>query len=68
MKVLLDMPDNKAASIMAVLKSIPKVKLKELSDNKALLMSELREAVLEMKEIKEGKKTGRNFEEFLNEL
>lgn len=68
MKVLLEMPDNKAASIMAVLKSIPKVKIKALSDSKALLMSEIREAVEEMKAIKLGKKTARNAEDFLNEL
>jgi len=36
--------------------------------NKKLFMSELTEAVEEMKLIKEGKKQARNAEDFLNEL
>jgi PHD/YefM family antitoxin component YafN of YafNO toxin-antitoxin module len=36
--------------------------------NKKLFMSELAEAVEEMKLIKEGKKQARNAEDFLNEL
>ena len=49
MKVLLDIPDSKAASLMDVLKSISYVKTKPLTDAKALLLEELREAVEEMK-------------------
>jgi PHD/YefM family antitoxin component YafN of YafNO toxin-antitoxin module len=36
--------------------------------NKKLFMTELAEAVEEMKQIREGKKQARNAEEFLNEL
>jgi len=36
--------------------------------NKKLFMTELAEAVEEMKQIKEGKKQARNAEDFLNEL
>ncbi len=68
MKVLLDIPDNKASSLMDVLNSISYVKATPLTDAKALLMEEIREAVDEMKLIKAGKKTARNAEEFLNEL
>jgi hypothetical protein len=68
MKLLLDIPDNKAASLIDVLKSISYVKTKQLTDSKALLMEELREAVEEMKLIRAGKKKARNAEEFLNEL
>jgi hypothetical protein len=68
MKVLLDIPDNKASSLMDVLKSISYVKAKPLTDNKALLMKELREAVEEMKLIRAGKKKARNAEAFLHEL
>jgi hypothetical protein len=68
MKILLDIPDNKATSLMAVLKSISYVKAKQLTDAKALLMEELREAVDEMKLIKAGKKKARNAGDFLNEL
>lgn len=68
MKVLLDIPDNKAASLMEVLHSISYVKAKPLTDSKALLLSEIREAVEEMKLIRAGKKQARNAEDFLNEL
>lgn len=68
MKVLLDIPDNKATSPMDVLSSISYVKAKPLTDAKAFLLEELREAVEEMKLIKAGKKKARNAEDFLNEL
>lgn len=68
MKVLLEFPDSKAESLMDVLKSIKYIKTKTLTDSKALLMSEIKEAVDEMKLIRAGKKTARNAEEFLNEL
>lgn len=68
MKVLLEFPDSKAESLMDVLKSIKYIKTKTLTDSKALLMSEIKEAVDEMKLIRAGKKTARDAEEFLNEL
>ena len=68
MKVLLDIPDNKASSIMEVLNSISYIKAKPLTDAKALLMEEIREAVEEMKLIRAGKKKANNAEDFLNAL
>jgi len=68
MKVLLDIPDNKAASLMDVLRSISYLKAKPITEAKALLLEELKEAVEEMKLIKAGKKKARNAEDFLNEL
>ncbi len=68
MKILLDIPDNKASSLMDVLRSISYVKAKLLTDTKALVMEEIREAVEEMKLIRAGKKKTRNAEDFLNEL
>lgn len=68
MKILLDIPDNKASSLMDVLRSISYVKAKPLTETKALLLEELRDAVEEMKLIKAGKKNARNAEDFLNEL
>ena len=68
MKVLLDIPDSKAASYMVVLQNMNHVKVKPLTDEKALLMTELRDAVNEMNLIKAGKKKARNAEDFLNEL
>jgi len=64
----LDVPDNKASSLIDVLKSISYVKAKPLTDSKALLLEELKEAVDEMKLVKSGKKKVRNAEDFLNEL
>ncbi|HAT80917.1 MAG TPA: hypothetical protein DCS17_05870 [Flavobacterium sp.] len=68
MKILLDIPDNKAISLMNVLRDISYVKAKPLTDSKSLLLEEIKEAVEEMKLIKAGKKTARNAEDFLNEL
>ena len=68
MKILLDIPDNKAASLLAVLNSISYLKAKPLTDTKALLMEEIREAVKEMRLIRSGKRKARNAEDFLNEL
>ncbi|WP_439475544.1 hypothetical protein [Algoriphagus formosus] len=68
MKVLLDIKDGKALHLLEVLKSLPYVKTKQLTDAKAQLMSEIREAVEEMKQIRAGKKQARDAEDFLNEL
>lgn len=68
MKILLDIPDSKATSLMDVLRSISYVKVKPLTDAKASVMAEIREAVEEIKLIRAGKKKARNAEDFLNEL
>ncbi|MFP5040776.1 hypothetical protein [Parasediminibacterium sp. JCM 36343] len=68
MKILLDVPDKKAQSILEVLQSIPKVKAKQITDAKSAIMEDIREAVEEMKLIRAGKKEARNAEDFLNGL
>jgi hypothetical protein len=68
MKVLLDIKDNKATHLLAVLKELSYVKVKTISDEKALLKEEIREAVEEMKLIRTGKKKTGNAEDLLNEL
>jgi hypothetical protein len=68
MKVLLDIKDNKALYLLEVLKGLSYVKTMPLTDNKALLMEEIREAAVEMKLIRTGKKKARNAEDFINEL
>ena len=68
MKILLDIKDSKALHLIEVLKSLPYVKTKLLTDAKALLMSEVKDAVEEMKMIRAGKKKDRNAEDFLDEL
>ena len=64
MKILLDIPDNKSTSLMDVLKSVYYVKVKPLTDAKALLMEEIREAVEEIKLIRAGKKKALSAEDF----
>lgn len=68
MKVLLDIPDNKAAALMEVLKSISFVKVKPVTNEKALLKKEIREAVEEFNLVRAGKKKARPARELLNEL
>jgi hypothetical protein len=68
MRVLLDIKDSKALHLLEVLKSLPYVKTKTLSDEKALLMEEIKEAVEELKLVRAGKKKARNAVDFLNEL
>ena len=68
MKILLDIKDDKALHLLEVLKGLSYVKAKQLTDAKAQLMSEIRQAVEEMKEIRAGKKQARDAEDFLNEL
>mgnify|MGYP001551922493 CR=1 FL=1 len=68
MRVLLDIKDSKASSLLEVLNGLSYVKVKPISGEKALLMEEIKEAVEELKLIRAGKKKGRNAEDFLNEL
>ena len=68
MKVLLDIKDNKASSLMEVLRSISYVKATPLTDEKAQLMNEIRQAVEEMKLVRSGKLKARPVEDLLNEL
>lgn len=68
MKILLEIPDNRAVSLMDVLRSISYVKAKPLTESKARLLSDIKDAVDEINLIKAGKKKARNAEDFLNEL
>lgn len=68
MKVLLDIKDSKAKHLMEVLKSLPYVKAKTISNEKALLMEEIKEAVENLKLVREGKLQARPAKDLLNEL
>ncbi len=68
MKVLLDIKDSKAPYLMEVLKGLSYVKAKQLTPYKAKVLKDIREAVKEMKLIKEGKLKGRNAEDLFDEL
>ncbi len=68
MKVLLDIKDNKAFHLLEVLKSLPYVKTTTISDEKALLMEEIKEAVEELKLVRDGKLKGITAKQLLDEL
>ena len=68
MKVLLDIKKEKAAFFLDLLRDISYVKATPLTEQKATLLAELKEAVEEMKQVKAGKKVGRKVEDLLKEL
>jgi polyhydroxyalkanoate synthesis regulator phasin len=68
MKILLDIPDKKAASLLEVLSSISYVKAERVSPEKALLIKELKEAVDNLNLVKSGKLKAQPAREVLNEL
>lgn len=68
MKILLDIKENKTEFVLELLKNLRFVKATPLTDTEAKALSDLREAVEEMKLIKAGKKHGRPARELLEEL
>jgi len=64
----LDIKDSKAVHLLEVLKSLPYVKTTQLTDEKAELMSDIREAVEELKLIRQGKLKGIPARDLLDEL
>jgi len=69
MKILLDIKDNKAAFFMELIKNLSFIKkATPLSDSKAELIQDIREAVEELKLIQEGKMEARNAEDLIDEL
>ncbi len=68
MKVLLDIKDEKAIHLLEVLKSLPYVKTRKLTESKAELMSEIRDAVENLNLVKQGKIKARPVQELLDEL
>lgn len=68
MKVLLDIKDDKAKHLLEVLKGLSYVKTKMISDEKALLMEEIKEAVDNLSLVRQGKLKARPAKDLLNEL
>jgi len=68
MKVLLDIKDNKAMHLLEVLKGLSYVKAKTISNEKAVLMEEIKEAVEELALIRQGKLQGIPAKQLLDEL
>jgi len=68
MKAVLDIKDNKALFVMELLNSFSFVKVKPITNEKALLLSEIREAVDNVNLVKKGKLQARPAKELLNEI
>lgn len=68
MKVLLDIKGDKAVHLLEVLKGLPYVKAKVISDEKALLTQEIKEAVENLALVRQGKMEARPAKDLLNEL
>jgi hypothetical protein len=68
MKVLLDIEDSKARHLLEVLKGLSYVKTTTISDEKALLLEEIKEAVNNLALVREGKLKARPAQDLLNEL
>ena len=68
MKVLLDIKDSKAVYLLEVLKGLSYVKAKTISNEKALLMEEIKEAVENLTLVRQGKLKARPAKDLLNEL
>ena len=68
MKVLLDIKDDKATHLLEVLKGLSYVKTKMLSDEKALLLEEIKEAVDNLALARKGKLKLKSARELYNEL
>ncbi len=68
MKVILDIQDSKALHLLEVLKGLSYVKTTAISDEKALLMEEIKEAVDNLALAKKGTLKLKTARELYNEL
>ncbi|MBL0025639.1 MAG: hypothetical protein WBP08_02990 [Saprospiraceae bacterium] len=68
MKVLLDIKDDKATHLLEVLKGLSYVKTKMISDEKAILIEEIKEAVDNLALARKGKLKLQSARELYNEL
>ena len=68
MRVLLDIKDNKAMSLLEVLKGLPYVKTTTISNEKAVLMEEIKEAVENLGLARQGKIKLKSARDLYNEL
>jgi len=68
MKAVLDIKDSKASFVMELLGNFSFVKIRPITNEKALLMSEIKEAVETVNLIKKGKIKARPAKELLNEI
>jgi len=68
MKAVLEIKDSRVSFVMELLNSFSFVKVKPITNEKALLLSEIREAVDTVNLVKKGKIQARPAKELLDEL
>jgi hypothetical protein len=68
MKAVLDIKDNKALFLMELLSNFSFVKVKPITNEKALLLQEIKEAVDYVNLVKEGKAKARPAKALLDEI
>ena len=68
MKAVLEIKDSKASFVMELLNNFSFVKVHPITNEKALLLSEIKEAVDTINLIKKGKIQARPAKELLNEI
>lgn len=65
---MLEIKENKAFHLLEVLKGLSFVKIKMISDEKALLMEDIKTAVQELDMVRKGSIKGIKAKDLLNEL
>ena len=68
MRVLLDIKESKVLFLMELLKNFSFVKIHPITNEKALLLQEIKEAVNTVNLVKKGKIVARPAKELLNEI
>ena len=68
MKAVLDIKDGKAPFVMELLSNFSFVKVQPITGEKALLLSEIKEAVDIVNQVKKGELQARPAKELLNEI
>ena len=68
MKVLLDIKDNKALFVMELLRNFSFVKAKPITNEKAQLLREIKEAVENLKRVQRNQLKARPARELLDEI
>ena len=68
MKAVLEIKDSRVSFVMELLNNFSFVKVKPITNEKALLLSEIREAVDTINLVKAGKVQARPAKELLNDL
>jgi len=68
MKLLLEVPEKRAAFLMELLNNLEFVRTRSLSKVKAARIEDMLEAIAEVKEVKQGKRKARPLKDLVREL